>query len=116
VDVCLYVFLNVISCASLNAILICFSLKILLDLNYQSLIWFIGINSITAIATYTGYNQEDSIIMNESAIDRGFFRCVKAALLATVVAVRNVHVCSASCVVSPKMSTGWSRDCQVSYL
>ena len=29
-----------------------------------------------AIATYTGYNQEDSVVLNESAIDRGFFRSV----------------------------------------
>ncbi|XP_015417548.1 PREDICTED: DNA-directed RNA polymerase II subunit RPB2-like [Myotis davidii] len=35
-----------------------------------------GINSIVAIASYTGYNQEDSVIMNRSAIDRGFFRSV----------------------------------------
>lgn len=28
---------------------------------------------IVAIATYTGYNQEDSIIMNQGAIDRGLF-------------------------------------------
>ncbi|VDO69019.1 unnamed protein product [Schistosoma margrebowiei] len=33
-----------------------------------------GINAIVAIATYTGYNQEDSVIINESAIQRGFFR------------------------------------------
>jgi len=33
-----------------------------------------GTESIVAIACYTGYNQEDSIIMNQSAIDRGFFR------------------------------------------
>lgn len=33
-----------------------------------------GINSIVAIASYTGYNQEDSVIMNEYAVDRGFFR------------------------------------------
>ncbi|CAE1317794.1 RPB2 [Acanthosepion pharaonis] len=33
-----------------------------------------GINSIVAIASYTGYNQEDSIILNASAIDRGYFR------------------------------------------
>nr|CAH8868026.1 unnamed protein product [Trichobilharzia regenti] len=33
-----------------------------------------GINAIVAIATYTGYNQEDSVILNESAIQRGFFR------------------------------------------
>ena len=35
-----------------------------------------GINAIVAIATYTGYNQEDSVVLNESAIDRGFFRSV----------------------------------------
>uniref|UniRef100_A0A672KP14 DNA-directed RNA polymerase subunit beta n=1 Tax=Sinocyclocheilus grahami TaxID=75366 RepID=A0A672KP14_SINGR len=34
------------------------------------------INSIVAIASYTGYNQEDSVIMNRSAVDRGFFRSV----------------------------------------
>lgn len=33
-----------------------------------------GQNAIVAIACYTGYNQEDSIIMNQSAIDRGLFR------------------------------------------
>ena len=26
-----------------------------------------------AIATYIGYNQEDSVILNSSAVDRGFF-------------------------------------------
>ena len=41
-----------------------------------------GINAIIAIATYTGYNQEDSVIINKSAIDRGlfhstFYRCYK---------------------------------------
>ena len=35
-----------------------------------------GINAIVAIMSYTGYNQEDSIIMNQSSIDRGFFRSV----------------------------------------
>ena len=32
-----------------------------------------GINAIVAIATYTGYNQEDSVIINQGAIDRGLF-------------------------------------------
>ena len=32
-----------------------------------------GINAIIAIATYTGYNQEDSVLMNKSAVDRGLF-------------------------------------------
>ena len=35
-----------------------------------------GINAIVAIASYTGYNQEDSIILNWSSVDRGFFRSV----------------------------------------
>lgn len=35
-----------------------------------------GINSIVAIACYTGYNQEDSVILNASAVERGFFRCL----------------------------------------
>lgn len=32
-----------------------------------------GINCIVAIACYTGFNQEDSIIINKSSIDRGLF-------------------------------------------
>ncbi|KAG6555414.1 hypothetical protein Mapa_002641 [Marchantia paleacea] len=35
---------------------------------------FSGQNAIVAIACYTGYNQEDSIIMDQSALDRGMFR------------------------------------------
>lgn len=35
-----------------------------------------GINAIVAILSYSGYNQEDSVIMNQSAIDRGLFRSV----------------------------------------
>lgn len=33
-----------------------------------------GENTILAIMSYTGYNQEDSLIINQSAIDRGLFR------------------------------------------
>jgi DNA-directed RNA polymerase II subunit RPB2 len=33
-----------------------------------------GENAIVAICSYTGYNQEDSLIFNQSAIDRGIFR------------------------------------------
>ena len=33
-----------------------------------------GVNAIVAIATYTGFNQEDSLILNETALDRGLFR------------------------------------------
>ena len=33
-----------------------------------------GENCIVAIASYTGFNQEDSILMNNSAIEKGLFR------------------------------------------
>lgn len=33
-----------------------------------------GINAIVAILCYTGYNQEDSLMINSSSIDRGLFR------------------------------------------
>ena len=33
-----------------------------------------GVNAIVAVACFTGYNQEDSIIMNQGSIDRGLFR------------------------------------------
>ena len=33
-----------------------------------------GCNAIVSIACYTGYNQEDSIICNQSSVDRGLFR------------------------------------------
>lgn len=33
-----------------------------------------GCNAVVAIACYTGYNQEDSIICNQSSVDRGLFR------------------------------------------
>lgn len=41
-----------------------------------------GVNVVVAIMTYTGYNQEDSVIMNKSAVERGlfnttFYRCYK---------------------------------------
>jgi DNA-directed RNA polymerase II subunit RPB2 len=35
-----------------------------------------GQNGIIAIACYSGYNQEDSLVMNQSSVDRGFFRSV----------------------------------------
>merc|ERR1719471_795923 len=33
-----------------------------------------GQNAIVGIMCYTGYNQEDSIILNQSSVDRGFMR------------------------------------------
>jgi DNA-directed RNA polymerase II subunit RPB2 len=36
-----------------------------------------GINAIVAIMCYTGQNQEDSLILNRGALERGLFRSVK---------------------------------------
>ena len=35
-----------------------------------------GQNAVVAIACYSGYNQEDSVILNQSSIDRGLFRSI----------------------------------------
>ena len=35
-----------------------------------------GMNAVVAIASYTGYNQEDSVLMSQAAVDRGLFRTV----------------------------------------
>ena len=40
----------------------------------RSYFFFAGQNLIVAIAVYSGYNQEDSLIMSQSSIDRGMFR------------------------------------------
>jgi len=42
-----------------------------------------GMNLIVAVAMYTGFNQEDSVILNQSALDRGLFRSF---------AFRTIHV------------------------
>ena len=33
-----------------------------------------GINCIVAIGCYSGFNQEDSVILNRAAVDKGLFR------------------------------------------
>ena len=40
-----------------------------------------GINAMVAIAIYGGYNQEDSLIINKSSVDRGMFDAVHMTFL-----------------------------------
>jgi DNA-directed RNA polymerase II subunit RPB2 len=43
---------------------------------YRSDSMLSGQNVIVAIATYTGYNQEDSVVINRASLDRGLFRSI----------------------------------------
>ena len=51
-----------------------------------------GINVMVAICCYTGYNQEDSIIMNQAALDRGLF-AISLVKLYTVEEKRHNQFC-----------------------
>ena len=42
-----------------------------------------GVNAIVAVACYTGYNQEDSIILNKGSVDRALFRASTKRTVAT---------------------------------
>jgi DNA-directed RNA polymerase II subunit RPB2 len=43
-----------------------------------------GINCVVAIACYSGYNQEDSVILSQAAVDRGLFRSTHYKLFSDV--------------------------------
>ena len=51
--------------------------KPLIETKYNKMLHYdemlTGINPIVAISSYTGFNQEDSVIINKAAVDRGMF-------------------------------------------
>jgi DNA-directed RNA polymerase II subunit RPB2 len=58
----------------------------------------IGANPIVAMACFSGYNQEDSIIINQSSIDRGlfrsaFYRTYKAEEVHSTLNASNSRIC-----------------------
>ena len=41
-----------------------------------------GQNAIVAIGSYSGYNQDDSVMINKSALERGLFRsCISKRMM-----------------------------------
>lgn len=61
-------------CNCFILLIACFCCDLGFDYNCFYFLIFPLKNAIVAIACYSGYNQEDSVIMNQSSIDRGFFR------------------------------------------
>jgi DNA-directed RNA polymerase II subunit RPB2 len=68
-----------------------------------------GINAIVAIMSYTGYNQEDSVIMNQSAIDRGMFVVTCYKIISDVEKKGGMYTVETICV-PPLSSTGIKQD------
>jgi DNA-directed RNA polymerase II subunit RPB2 len=50
-----------------------------------------GINVIVAIMCYTGFNMEDSIIINQSAVDRGLFCSTSYKVVSTCESKKGTH-------------------------
>lgn len=63
-----------------------------------------GANCVLAIATYTGYNQEDSLILNLNALDRGLFRVTNVRTY-TAVAESGSRIC----IPDPATTIGMRR-------
>ena len=63
-----------------------------------------GINAIVAIMSYTGYNQEDSVILNQSAIDRGLFSATSYRTISDFEKSSSMYIFETICV-PPESST-----------
>ena len=64
-----------------------------------------GINAIVAILAYTGYNQEDSVIMNKGSIDRGLFTLTSYRTISDVEKKGGMYTFETICV-PPASSVG----------
>lgn len=60
-----------------------------------------GINAIVAIMSYSGYNQEDSVILNQSAIDRGLFTLTSYRTISDVEKSGGMYTFETICVPPP---------------
>jgi DNA-directed RNA polymerase II subunit RPB2 len=64
-----------------------------------------GINAVVAIMAYTGYNQEDSVILNKSSVDRGLFTVTSYHTLVETEKKGGMYVFENICV-PPENSVG----------
>ena len=63
-----------------------------------------GINAIVAIMSYTGFNQEDSVILNQSAIDRGLFTVTSYRTISDTEKKGGTYTVETICVPPPSTS------------
>jgi DNA-directed RNA polymerase II subunit RPB2 len=68
-----------------------------------------GLNCIVAVMTYSGFNQEDSVILNQSAIERGLFVVTSYRTVTKVEKKVGMYV-SEIIGVPPKSSTGIKQN------
>lgn len=62
-----------------------------------------GVNCIVAVMCYTGFNQEDSVIVNKSAIERGLFNCTIFKTICTYENKKNTYELEVITVPSEKI-------------
>jgi DNA-directed RNA polymerase II subunit RPB2 len=60
-----------------------------------------GINAIVAIMSYTGYNQEDSVILNQSSVDRGLFAVTSYRTITNIESITGMNTFETICVPPP---------------
>lgn len=68
-----------------------------------------GQNAMVAIMSYTGYNQEDSLIMNQTSVERGFLNSTAYKLYQDI-AVQNEKFAKANSKITHGMRQGANYD------
>ncbi len=68
-----------------------------------------GVNVIVAICCYTGFNQEDSVIINQSAIDRGLFRSYVYKTI--TISEKKINNSSKEQIEIPKLDIRFKSNC-----